>query len=422
MKRTILTFMLSFVSVIALMAQSSLVCYPNGYWLGGQDDDDVISAELYITRFNEEQIDFNNKMGCGTLSIYNNKTDKFLYEGMLTYVARGVGNDGYAVDGFFFDVTSKNGNKSRIIVTKRNTTKGNVVVISNVTGEISKFDILKEAFIMGPPGNGAAYDPSPEFTTNKELIEGLRDAPNISWNTKGFGNRQQYINAHAKLIDGKHVYAKCKSAGSVNIRKSPNATSEKIGELVAGTTLYVHDEYNGWCFVKLDTNRYGWVSLSVVNLTNTPSATTTITASATQTSNASSQHEAFPVDKIVNWCKSWGGNNLTSQKLIANMKSLGFILRRSGRDMSFEDYLFTKGCAVNNDGDLTNISGKNACAVLIMNDIAEPANITFDVVNQQDYNTILNHAKTHMKSSEDYSSKKTSKGWQVKMSYHDGYY
>ena len=125
-------------------------------------------------------------------------------------------------------------------------------------------------------GNGAAYDPTPYATTNKELLEALKEGIANGSRLEGFGNVRQFITAHTNLTSGKMKYAKCKGTSSINIRKSGEANAEKIAELKPGTTLLVFDEYDGWCQVRLNENQHGWVSLSVVTLTNTPSETTTV--------------------------------------------------------------------------------------------------------------------------------------------------
>ena len=102
-------------------------------------------------------------------------------------------------------------------------------------------------------------------SSEKELLDALRlSLKDPRADVEGFGNLRQFINAHAKLDPNKPKYAKPKGTGSINIREKANATAAKIGELKAGETVLVTDEFNGWCQIKTNEKQTGWVSLSVV--------------------------------------------------------------------------------------------------------------------------------------------------------------
>lgn len=68
------------------------------------------------------------------------------------------------------------------------------------------------------------------------------------------------------------------------------------------------------------------------------------------------------------------------------------------------------------------ITSYHASIIFIGDDMAIPADLFFLVTNPDDYKTILNHAKKHMQSADDYSTLTIPHDWQVEMTYHDGYF
>lgn len=275
MKRSLTIAILTMFSM-ACMAQSSEAGYPVGTWQSDPDGNEAF-VDITIERISNPDPNFGNKKSCGVLSIEG----KTPYEAMMTYVGRGLDKNGMCVDVFYFNVINKQSRTSCIGVQKFASTpeeygNGVKIKIVSVTGDLANNPAMKQQLYAVGGGNGAAYDPTPFIMKDKELLDALQEGVGENWTMHGFGNARQYIAAHAKLTPGKPKYAKCKGAGSINIRKSGDANAEKIGELKPGTTLPVVDEYDGWCQVRMSDKQFGWVSLSVVALTNTPSATMTI--------------------------------------------------------------------------------------------------------------------------------------------------
>lgn len=274
MKKTLTIATMLLLATLSL-AQSSEAGYPVGTWQSNPEA--KVFVDITIERLVTPDPTFGNKLSCGSLSIDGTPS----CEAMLTYAGRGLDKDGMPMNTFFFNVITKNNKRSQIVVQKMAKAEneyGNYVKIKiiKVTGDLASNPALKQQLYSVGTGNGAAYDPTPWVLTDIELLDALKEGLTNGWRMNGFGNVRQYVNAHAKLTPGMPKYAKCKSTGSINIRKSGEANAEKIGELKSGTTLLVLDEYNGWVQVKMEERKFGWVSLSVVALTNTPSATTKV--------------------------------------------------------------------------------------------------------------------------------------------------
>lgn len=267
MKRSLTIAILTMFGM-ACMAQSSEAGYPVGTWQSDPDGNEAF-VDITIERVSNPDPNFGNKKSCGVLSIEG----KTPYEAMMTYVGRGLDKNGMCVDVFYFNVINKQSRTSCIGVQKFASTpeeygNGVKIKIVSVTGDLANNPAMKQQLYAVGGGNGAAYDPTPFIMKDKELLDALQEGVGENWTMRGFGNARQYIAAHAKLTPGKPKYAKCKGAGSINIRKSGDANAEKIGELKPGTTLPVVDEYDGWCQVRMSDKQFGWVSLSVVALTN----------------------------------------------------------------------------------------------------------------------------------------------------------
>lgn len=261
MKKELISF--SFLAIFSqtCMAQSTDAAYPIGRWQ--TDQEKKVSVELYITREAESP-----SGSCGTITAYNNETDKDVFEGALIYDGKGMEND-MSNGIYYFKVQMKNGSSSRIGVKK--STEGASII--SVTGSLKDSPYLKEKFGETNYSNGSLYDNTPFATNEKELIDALKEAERDNLHTPGFGNRKLYISTHEKLDPSKPKYAKAKGTGAINIRAKANAQAAKVGELKPNETLLVTNEYNGWCEVKLNEKTTGWISLTVVALTNVPGST-----------------------------------------------------------------------------------------------------------------------------------------------------
>ena len=316
--------------VINMMAQSSDAAYPIGAWQTDYEKD--IYADLYIERKTEPDVEFGGKPGCGQLTIYNSKTSKYIYKGLLTYAGKVQETNGSFI--YYFKVLS-NQNKTSLIGVKKspndNPQKGNTMKaqIVKTTGELATNTTIKDVFYSVGNGNGHA-DPTPDVLTEKDLLETLEMALENGWKAEGFGNVRQFINAHAKLDPNKPKYVKCKSNSSVNIRQLPNAQATKVSELKPGSTLLVVDEYDGWCQVQLDEKQSGWISLSVVSLTNTPMTKATsqsFSTSMPSSTNIAGLIPSFFLDQNffkTGWQMAPGYTDLARQGLKGNIRELTY--------------------------------------------------------------------------------------------------
>jgi hypothetical protein len=274
------------------MAQSSDARYPMGVWQTNGSDESanqsIYFVNMEIFRENEYDGGYNGQKGCGTFDITAADSDKEYYSGVLTYAGKEM-KDGVPTGTYYFYVTSKQGKSCTIDV---NASRSPMII---ATGELKDHPALKDPIILIPGAlSGTGGETHAMYCeTEKDLLDDLRFAvKDRRTKTPGFGNLQQYINAHAKLLPNKSKYAKTKGTGTINIRSSRSATATKVGELKPDQTLLVIDEFDGWCQVQLDENKNGWVSLSVVTLTNTQGKTTFstgITAKAAATGSAAAE-------------------------------------------------------------------------------------------------------------------------------------
>lgn len=287
MKRFLTTLCLLALVGTAVKAQSCDARYPMGEWQTRTDDKDpkyFVSLSVY-----------RDKGVCGSLSIGDYKTEEGLFDGDLTYAGKEM-KDNMPTGTYYFNVKTESGKPCTISV------NGSRKPVITATGELKDHPAFKEDIIHCPGllmGTGG-YTHAQYMESEKALLDDLRHAVKDSRvPTEGFGNLQQFINAHAKLDFTKPKYLKPKGAGAINIRKEASATAAKIGELKPGQTLLVIDEFDGWCQVQLDEQTKGWVSLSVVSLTNTPSAAATASAATAAT--------AAPVETTCPLVGSWYG-------------------------------------------------------------------------------------------------------------------
>ena len=282
MKRTIVVLVALVAFSMASVAQSCDAAYPFWGWVNELPDtgDAPYWVEIDVNRVTKPDEDFGGRKGCGYISVTDSNNGKEIYKGQLNYAGKGLNADGTSTGIYYFDVRTKDGRTAKLGI--KRTTDG--VVTTLVSGQVPGSSEFHNKALTQLPFNGTWVPVGVESTTEKELLDDLRDAltdydkDRTEYRTKGFGNVKQYIAAHANLDPAKPKYAKPKGAGAVNIRATASTTAQKVADLQPGHTLLVVDEYDGWCQVKLADKKFGWVSLSVVTLTNTPGQAMATTA------------------------------------------------------------------------------------------------------------------------------------------------
>ena len=270
---------------MTMSAQSTDATYPIGHWwnMPPGESEEGIYVDIDINRGPESPQNGNNWNECGTLEVSDNKTEKTLLEATLFYDGKGLKGD-MASGVYYFRVRTPNGQTSRLgirrVVEKENDSYMVSLKFESITGALQNHAFLKESLYSAPGAMGHYADNTPEANTEQELLQVLRESERDAA-IYGFGNRQQYVTAHARLDPAKPKYAKPKGTSAINIRERGISTAPKVGELQPGQTLVVVDEYNGWCQVRIAEKKYGWVSLSVVTLTNTPGSAASMVATPT---------------------------------------------------------------------------------------------------------------------------------------------
>lgn len=257
---------------IACSAQSCDAAYPFSGWVNELPGtgDAPYWVEVDVNRETAPNNDFSGRKGCGSISVTDSKTEKELYLGQLNYAGKGFNSDGSSNGTYYFDVRTMDGKTAKLGMKK--TEDGLAVTL--MSGQIPGSSEFHNKVLNQIPPNGTWTPVGAEAMTEKELLDDLRDAltdydkERSVHRTKGFGNVKQYIAAHANLDPSKPKYAKPKGAGAVNIRATASTTASKVYDLKPGETLLVTDEFDGWCQVRLGQDKTGWVSLSVVTLTN----------------------------------------------------------------------------------------------------------------------------------------------------------
>lgn len=259
-----------------VQAQSSDAAYPLHLWVNeiAGNNERPIYVEISVERVTEADENFSGRKGCGSISVTDNKTEKTVFEGQLNYAGKDLNDEGVGTGIYYFDIRTKNGKTGKIGLRKLSNMD---LEITSVTGDISSQPFVKEKFFLAPI-NGTWIPVGVQSYSESNLLDDLRlaledyDQDRIEFRTKGFGNVKQFISAHTKLDSSMPIYAKPKGNGAINIRANGNTTAAKVGELKPGETLLVTDEYDGWCQVRLADDKSGYVSLSVVTLTNTAGA------------------------------------------------------------------------------------------------------------------------------------------------------
>jgi len=290
--RIILLAVLAIAS-INVKAQSSDAAYPMGSWQTNTDDEKTANKYfiyMNIFRYTDEN------GSCGLLEISDiNDTDKKFYYGDLYYSHKMLDDNNMGNGTYVFKVKSDEGKESTIWV---NAQKYPMVTAN---GELKNHPAFNQRLQLCDGGLTLIGEDAWGVyrSSEKELLDALRlSLKDPRADVEGFGNLRQFINAHAKLDPNKPKYAKPKGTGSINIREKANATAAKIGELKAGETALVTDEFNGWCLIKTNEKQTGWVSLSVVTLTNTPGSMAPSTA-ASPANKPVTTTAAAPAEKVV---------------------------------------------------------------------------------------------------------------------------
>ena len=280
-KSLILLTMLALTAPGRLLAQSCDARYPMGMWQTTMegDKDPVLFVNMMIDRDPDKATGV-----CGGIDITEYATDKTIFAGSLTYAGKEM-KDNMPTGTYYFKVKSEKGETCTISV---NGSRDPVVIGTGVLKDhpAFKLDIVHCPGAMVGSGGGqyAQY-----CKTEEDLLDDLQlYLKDSRIPVVGFGNVRQYVAAHAKLDPSKPKYAKPKGTGAINIRATGKATAAKVGELRPGETLLVTEEFNGWCQVATADGKSGWVSLSVVTLTNTPGRAVAATATATATSGTGS--------------------------------------------------------------------------------------------------------------------------------------
>lgn len=285
MKRHLLFFSLFALCPFVGSAQSSDAAYPEGSWISelpAEEYEKPYFIEVDVKRVTERDEDHDGIVDCGYIIVSDNKTDKTILEGPLTYAGKGLEN-GMGNGVYFFSVKAKSGQTLQLGV--RKTADLDLKFVS-LTGKLSSHPFLKDVLRLAPL-NGSWTPATIEPCTEKELLDNLKaaldddDKDRVAYRTRGYGDVRQYIKAHQGLNPNLPKYAKPKGPRAISLRAARSTSAAIVGELPAGQSMLVADEYDGWCQVWSSEKKYGWVNLSAVTLSNNKGVTATAaTASA----------------------------------------------------------------------------------------------------------------------------------------------
>lgn len=271
-KQIILIFGAIILLPITASAQSCDAAYPENIWVNeweGWTDARPYGVEIEVKRVTEPNAENHNRQDCGYITVVDNKTQKTILSGYLTYCCKGLNNN-MSNGIYFFNIAASDGTTPKIGLKR---TKDGMEMVS-MTGAMANHPFIKEKFFEMPGRSGTWIPVGAYATTEKELLDNLRgalkdyDKDRAAERTRGFGNVRTYINAHAKLNPLKPKYAKPKANVAIDVRKTRNKNAASLGKLKVGQTLPVVDEYDGWCQVRISESEFGWVPLSAVTLTN----------------------------------------------------------------------------------------------------------------------------------------------------------
>jgi hypothetical protein len=285
MKRHLLFFSLFALCPLVGSAQSSDAAYPEGSWISelpAEEYEKPYFIEVDVKRVTERDEDHDGIVDCGYIIVSDNKTDKTILEGPLTYAGKGLEN-GMGNGVYFFSVKAKSGQTLQLGV--RKTADLDLKFVS-LTGKLSSHPFLKDVLRLAPL-NGTWTPATIEPCTEKELLDNLKaaldddDKDRVAHRTRGYGDVRQYIKAHQGLNPNLPKYAKPKGPRAISLRAARSTEAAIVGELPVGQSMLVADEYDGWCQVWSSEKKYGWVNLSAVTLSNNKGVTATAaTASA----------------------------------------------------------------------------------------------------------------------------------------------
>ena len=274
--KKLLSIAIMLMSALAGMAQSSDLYYPMGGWHStyNEENEGKDYLQIFIHRVSEEVTGYKVNSSCGELHYGE-------YDAILKYISRGMDQTGRPNNVFSFVAIDGQGHESQLDIEKIMGDESPSVKIVTLEGYLARKIHIKQVLTPCMYANGSHwYDFTFEAQNYKQFLDALQDGAKAedelkkSGETeyipviKGFGNLRQFINAHQNLTYGKPVYAKCKGNSAVNIRSKGDISAQKVGELLPNTSLLVVDEYDGWCQLHMDGNKFGWVKLSTVMLSN----------------------------------------------------------------------------------------------------------------------------------------------------------
>lgn len=279
MKRHLLFFSLFALCPLVGSAQSSDAAYPEGSWISelpAEEYEKPYFIEVDVKRVTERDEDHDGIVDCGYIIVSDNKTDKTILEGPLTYAGKGLEN-GMGNGVYFFSVKAKSGQTLQLGV--RKTADLDLKFVS-LTGKLSSHPFLKDVLRLAPL-NGTWTPATIEPCTEKKLLDNLKaaldddDKDRVAHRTRGYGDVRQYIKAHQGLNPNLPKYAKPKGPRAISLRAARSTSAAIVGELPVGQSMLVADEYDGWCQVWSSEKKYGWVNLSTVTLSNNKDAVAT---------------------------------------------------------------------------------------------------------------------------------------------------
>jgi hypothetical protein len=135
-------------------------------------EDRPYSIYVEVKRVTEPNSENNGRKDCGSIDVKDNKTDKTIVSGFLTYAGKGMKNN--MGDGvYYFDIATSNGVASKVGL--KRVGEGNMAIVS-LTGLAADHPLFKEKCFT-EPGRTGSYIPVGAYAdTEKDLLDGLRSA------------------------------------------------------------------------------------------------------------------------------------------------------------------------------------------------------------------------------------------------------
>lgn len=121
------------------------------------------------------------------------------------------------------------------------------------------------------PTDSAASNPTPAESTPAQTPS----TPASSW--LDLSGHNEIKVKPTQLLSG---YTTNYTTANVNVRSGPGTNYDRIASAAAGTKVDVAARENGWSFVRIGSNSYGWISSDYLSATQ-PQQTTTPPAQAT---------------------------------------------------------------------------------------------------------------------------------------------